>query len=190
MSTLRIFDIPPGSMPSAAAARLAARHAARMLGHPSQAVRIAHQQPSGRPVILIDGHPAKPSVSIAHIDRRCAIAIDAGRSIGVDLVRLADAQRLAAWLHPDDAGACIAPADMPAYCWAAREAAYKATRQDIPFAPDDIGLSGLTRNRFYWCYRSGRSVMSGGGRFDLQDSLVCALAWADQGLSRHKEHAE
>lgn len=180
MSLLSVLRVPPRGIPSAAASRLAARLAGYATGRVQDAVRIERSEPSGRPLLTMDGKPASIYVSVSHLNQWCAVTLDATRSVGVDLAPLDAAHRLAAWLQPEDRWAGAGPSRvMPAYCWAAREAAFKAVRLDIPFCPDDFALHALTDATFSWCYRVRHDSLTGLGRFSLHAGMVCALAWLD-----------
>ncbi len=141
----------------------------------SDAYRVAYRSPSGRPVLTRGTLPCEASISFAHVDMLTAIAIDDRASIGIDLVRLEDSCALQDWATGDRTER-LPSMGGAAFCWAAREAAYKATALDIPFRPDSFAFSVLNARSFIWTCRQEDYEVFGEGLFALHGSVVCALA--------------
>ncbi len=142
---------------------------------PADAYRVAYLSPSGRPVLTRGTRPCEASISFAHVDMLTAVAIDDRHSIGIDLVPLRDSPSLQDWATGDRTGE-LPSSGGPAFCWAAREAAYKATALDVPFRPDSFAFSVLNADVFLWTFRDDGQEACGEGRFALHGSVVCALA--------------
>jgi phosphopantetheinyl transferase len=146
-----------------------------ILGVPSKSLRIAYSMPSGRPVLMVGNVTSPISLSFSHLDDVVAVAIDDEHTVGIDLVRAEDAKTLSAWMPPmgSDSGY---GADLAAYSWAAREAAFKAAVIDRPFRPDEIQILLTGGRSFRWSAVEAGSTVSGDGHFELHASVICAIA--------------
>lgn len=147
-------------------------------GNPASSInpyRVAYELPSGRPTITCGAKDCAVSVSLSHIDLLTAMVLDDELTVGIDLVRLSDAAGLRDWTV-GDLTSNLRSSDAAAYCWAAREAAYKALAFDRPFQPDNFGISFSDRGSFKWTFKDHDRQISGQGCYELFDGIVCAVA--------------
>ena len=184
-----IAQVEAGSSLSVAGARLAERLVARLLEVPHRRIRVAPLPPSGRPVVTHDGAGGDCGVSISHLRRRhpsrCAGIVAAaacrGAGIGLDIVAPADIApaSIARFLSPDER-ATATDAHGAAVVWAAKEAAFKASRLDEGFRPRRVAIERLTARGFAWRVRGDFREVHGGGGLLLADDHVLAIAVADR----------
>ncbi len=137
--------------------------------------RVAYEMPSGRPTITCGAEYCAVSVSLSHINSLTAMVLDNELTVGIDLVCLSDAAGLGDWTV-GDLTSNLRSSDAAAYCWAAREAAYKALMFDRPFQPDSFGISFSDRGSFIWTFKDHDRQISGQGCCELFDGIVCAVA--------------
>lgn len=161
---------------SAAARRLAERVASDLVGVP---LRVACLLPSGRPVVSVADGAAPCVVSVAHTRRLIAAAAcrHAG-GVGIDLVPLdAPAKPLDWCCTPADVGDS-GPGDRLARLrlWAAKEAAYKASRIDTGFQPRRMRIATIGPSRFTWSMATQSNAVRGSGAWLPADGHVLAVA--------------
>lgn len=137
--------------------------------------RITYHSPSGRPVLSYGANVCDVSLSFSHVGAVTAFVMDNEASVGIDLVEMRDARGLRGWSLQDPTSELPATG-RAAYCWAAREAAYKATALDRPFRPDSFVFSVLNSHSFMWTFSEDEQRVSGEGVFSLHGSMICALA--------------
>ncbi len=154
-----------GPLP-ALARELAEQVAADRLGLSRAAVRVASQQPSGRPLIMVDGRPIRAAVSLAHVEGLVAAAVAEDGGVGIDLVDPAEAGRgLDWWFTPDELALEPDEGLLRARLWAAKEAAYKAAALDEELRPRTITIESLRPGAFTWTARGRFASAAGSGRF-------------------------
>jgi hypothetical protein len=164
--------------PAATAARgLGERLAAERLGLPRPAVRLATLEPSGRPVILVHGRPARAGISVSHVEGLVAAAFAEDGGVGIDLVDPAEAGRsLDWWFTPDELALEPDEGLLRARLWAAKEAAYKAAALDEELRPRTVTIESLSPGSFAWSAHGRFTTAAGGGRFLAVGRHVVAVA--------------
>lgn len=177
---LALASMAPGDGSPAVAARdVAERLAAERIGQPRTGVRMATLAPSGRPVLLVAGRPARASVSLSHVEGLVAAAVAEGVGVGIDLVDPADAGRgLDFWFTPDELALEPDEGLLRARLWAAKEAAYKAAGLDEELRPRSVMIESLAPRTFTWTARSRFVSAAGSGRFLAAGRHVVAVAVA------------
>ena len=161
--------------------------AASWCGLSQGAVRVASLAPSGRPVLFVEGRPARQKISLSHIEGLVAAAVSNGSGVGIDLVDPAEAGRgLDFWLSPDELALEPDEGLLRARLWAAKEAAYKAACLDDELRPKTVTIRSLAPHAFTWTARSGFTTATGDGRFLAAGRHVVAVAGA---CSRRRDAA-
>ncbi len=161
--------------------RLAAEHA-------STEIRVATLTPSGRPIALQSGDTADVQVSASHAAGLVAAVCRTGREgIGVDLVDPSSAGPGLDWWDGPQADKSRTNAERAAV-WAAREAAYKAAKTDLPFSPAAIAVRLSDEAAFDWRIDSAGDPIAGRGRFfSIADRLVAVAVQLESAASTARE---
>lgn len=137
--------------------------------------RVAYELPSGRPIVIRGAKEYAVSLSLSHVGSLTAMVVDDEVAVGIDLVRSDDSGGLEDWSVGDRTS--ILPSSFKAaYCWAAREAAYKALAIDRPFRPDSFRISFFDLVSFDWNFHENDLKTSGKGSCELVGGVVCAVA--------------
>lgn len=185
---LAIASVDQGDGPEPAAARaLAEELAAACLAADRRDLRIASLPPSGRPVLLVEGRPARTAVSLSHVEGLVAVAVGATAGVGVDIVDPAEAGRgLDFWFTPEELALEPDEGLLRARLWAAKEAAYKAAGLDEELRPRTVTIESLGLHAFTWAARSGFTRAAGAGRLLTAGRHVVAVAVAtDRAAATH-----
>ncbi|MEO7351546.1 MAG: 4'-phosphopantetheinyl transferase superfamily protein [Marmoricola sp.] len=136
-----------GSRTPGAGTELVRAEVARAVGIPVEEVRLTRSCPAcgssdhGRPVVLAEGRPALPCVSLSRAGDLVVVAVSESGSVGVDIERLV-APRFAGFdavaLHHCEPSPCL---DTRAATWVRKESLLKATGDGLRVDPRHIWLS-------------------------------------------------
>lgn len=168
-------ELMPHALPfhavSAAARDLAERVGTRLVGGP---LRVACLLPSGRPVVMPIAGAESCMVSIAHSRRLIAAAACRGvGGVGIDIVAADDPSAAIDWCFE---AAEAAAAGSRARLWAAKEAAYKASRIDAGFQPRRVRIAPAGAARFRWSIDTEFGIVGGVGGWTEAGGHVVAVA--------------
>lgn len=171
---------------SAAARRLAERVASRLIGG---VVRVACLLPSGRPVVQWPHDEAGCLVSLAHTrSLLAAAACRGGADVGIDVVATTESSAALAWCCADADSLDGVPETFRVSIWAAKEAAYKASRIDIGFQPRRVRITPLDDAGFRWVVATDFGTVRGVGRWYATDGHVVAIAVRPQPSPQSQEN--
>lgn len=183
---------------SNASLRIAEQLLSAVLGMDTSRIRVAPLQPSGRPVVFVDGAFATASVSISHASGFVVAVVACEAAVGVDLVAPVNTGwGLDHFLSADERAAFTGESgESRAKLWAAKESAYKAARLDCEFRPQRITIMRRAKNAFAWNVVATHAGADGTGTFHRTGSLLIALsvcrsvtgqAMCDSGSPRYRK---
>lgn len=163
---------------SNASLRIAEQLLSAVLGMDTSRIRVAPLQPSGRPVVIVDGAFTTACVSISHASGFVAAVVACEAAVGVDLVAPVDAgPGLDHFFSANERAAFVDESGEPrAKLWAAKESAYKAARLDCEFLPRRITVMRRVKNAFAWNVVDTHASAHGTGTFHRAGSLLMALS--------------
>lgn len=161
---------------SLAARRLSEQVCSDLVGTP---VRVATLLPSGRPIAWQQGGVEPCLVSISHTHQLLsAIACRGAVGAGVDLVSMDRPGLSFSWCFTQfDTDGSVSDSRLTAIrLWAAKEAAYKASRIDIGFQPRRVHISGENATCFKWTLSGDHEIIRGIGIWKVAEGHVIAIA--------------
>lgn len=165
---------------SVRASHLAEELVAVRFGCERRFVHVATLMPSGRPVATVRGRPAAVFLSISTAGGLAGAVSCVTGGVGLDIVDVAEAGRpLETFFTPDER--MLVRADggrMRARLWAAKEAAYKASRLDEGFRPLAVAIEDMGPTDFGWSVQGIHRHVRGRGVFANAGGRVVAVAAA------------